>query len=216
MAFFFKYHPTVEYNGQKLGVKLEGDNFVSSIKQIVRNPLARFKIQEAVKQYASVYYPHVIRDGETAQQIAYQYYDNITYDWVIYFMNDMFDPLFDWPLEYEQFISYIEAKYGSEQWARQNIKKYQYLLRESVVDVVNNFFVKEIWVDIDELTYNPTPEEQDNSAVIGKGIDIPANRKRELSYFAWEEQLNEEKREIVLLKDRYLPDFIKSIRAVFQ
>lgn len=207
MAQFFKNFPITQYNGQRLGITLEGEDFTSNILQYVRNPLVRFKIANVVEQYAAIYYPYTIKENESAQYIAHQYYGNITYDWVVYFVNDMYDPLFDWPMKYFTFQRYIEKKYGSVEWAKQNIKYYQARTQKKVVDDLNNFYLEEKWVNIDEQMFidglQPT------------GNIIPAEDRRDLSFYQWEFDLNEERREIRLMRDSYVKNFVRSVATVF-
>lgn len=87
----------------------------------VRNLLTRISFSDLVKKTGAVYYPYIVADGERADSIAAHYYDDPRYSWLIYMSNDMFDPYYDWPLNQNEFNSYISNKYGSREVAMQTI-----------------------------------------------------------------------------------------------
>ena len=77
------------------------------------NITQRAGIANLYKQYATNFYPYTIGDGETAEQIAQDYYGDASYDWIVYFCNNIIDPYHDWPKSYVDFQNYISKKYES-------------------------------------------------------------------------------------------------------
>ena len=69
---------------------------------------------ERLKLNASVFYPYIIEENETADGLATDYYGSPEYDWLIYLANNIIDPHTQWPKTYLQFESYIVKKYGSK------------------------------------------------------------------------------------------------------
>src|SRR5208282_3233474 len=69
------------------------------------------------------YFKYAIKDNERADQIANDYYGSSFYDWLIYLINDIIDPYYDWPLNSANFNAMILERYGSYINA-QNIIKY--------------------------------------------------------------------------------------------
>ena len=96
MAHFFKNHPKVSYD-------LNKDNTPIN----VQNPLVRFIYKEALKDKATWYYTHDMAPGQSLQYIAEKYYGDSRYDWVLMITNDILDPVYDLPLDYNDFIAYI-------------------------------------------------------------------------------------------------------------
>lgn len=198
MAFYFDEFPIIEYNAQKLGVTLQGNDFQSDILQYIRNPIIRYKLADTIKNYTAVYYPYTIREGESAQFIAKRYYGNVTLDWVLYFINEKYDPLFDWPLNYFSFEKVLRQKYGSIPKAKQQIRHYEIQLRPRK-EFGDGTFLEEEWVIVDQKTFlSHTPIEQ----------------RREVTQYDWELRKNEEKREIKIMKKDYIAGFQKAISLV--
>ena len=119
MANFFNHFPSIDYDLNK-----------DSVTRVIQNPLVRFKIKDLLKERAVLYYDHYVEEGQTAQEISYRYYENVKYDWVIYIVNDIFDPSFDWPMDYQSFIAYIKAKYGSVSAAKAIHKQYEWVYQQ--------------------------------------------------------------------------------------
>ena len=70
----------------------------------------------SIKYYLSdfkKFYTYTIKDKERADIIAYSEYGDSTLDWVIYIINDINDPYYDWPMDNQNFISYLETKYNT-------------------------------------------------------------------------------------------------------
>lgn len=85
--------------------------------QLAVNLLLKVKFNEAAKRAAAVYYPYTVTEGERPDIIAANYYDDPRYSWLIYMVNDIVDPLHDWPLTEEELNQTIVKKYGSIQKA---------------------------------------------------------------------------------------------------
>ena len=85
--------------------------------QLAVNLLSKVKFNEAAKRVAAVYYPYTVSEGERPDIIAANYYDDPRYSWLIYMVNDIVDPLHDWPLTEDELNQNIIKKYGSIQKA---------------------------------------------------------------------------------------------------
>lgn len=60
------------------------------------------------KQYCTRY---TIQSGDTPRSIAYFLYSSERYDWIIYCMNAIVNPYYEWPLSEDDFYEMIDAKY---------------------------------------------------------------------------------------------------------
>jgi hypothetical protein len=87
----------------------------------VRNLFTRVAFADIVKKTGAVYYPYVVTDGERPDSIAYNYYEDARYAWLVYMSNDILDPYYDWPLNQEEFKSYITTKYSTRERAMETI-----------------------------------------------------------------------------------------------
>lgn len=104
MFNFFKKFPVLFYNNN-----------------VAVNVLARIKFTEAAKRANAIYYPYTIQEGERADVIAANYYDDPRYSWVIYLANNIIDPVYEWPFTDDELNKFIIKKYGTVTKAVENI-----------------------------------------------------------------------------------------------
>ena len=197
MAFYFRNFPFVFYDVKK------DDNIA-----LVQNPLVRFKLKDILKQRNYIYLDYIVEEGENASVVAEKFYDDETLDWVIYIVNDIIDPKYDWPLHYNEFNNFIIQKYGSVEAASRltsadNIHHYEYIVRERT-RLFDDTVLPEKSIRIDKTRYDE---------LVGEGLFSSLRIVRNYDY---EEELNNQKREIKVLKDDYLPRFVSEVKSVLQ
>jgi hypothetical protein len=105
---YFSKFPLTEYNGKP-----------------ALNILKRVAFNKKVRNFITVFYTHTMPTDEKIVNIAFDYYDDIDYDWLIYHANDIIDPYFQAPLSYEDFDNYIISKYGSIRDAKRKTIHYK-------------------------------------------------------------------------------------------
>lgn len=93
---FFSDFPIVTYNGEQ-----------------VRDISIRLDILENVKSDPYAFLPYTIKDGERAEEVAYLYYGDPRYVWIVYLSNNIIDPYFDWPLDNYQFEQTLAKTYAA-------------------------------------------------------------------------------------------------------
>ncbi len=102
MSYFSKF-PRVLYSINK-----EGTN-----AKIVPDMLARVKFIDSILSNQSLFFKYEVKGEETAEQIANRVYGNPEKHWILFLVNQIIDPQFDWPLGPYDFEKYIKQKYGS-------------------------------------------------------------------------------------------------------
>lgn len=105
---YFEKFPLGEYNG------------IPSL-----NITKRVAFNDQVRNFITAFYTHTMPTNEKIENIAYEYYDDVDYDWLIYHANDIVDPYFQVPLSYEAFDNFIVQKYGSIERARRKTIHYK-------------------------------------------------------------------------------------------
>ena len=95
MSRYFQHFPTVEYNGE-----------------IVTDITRRVKVAERLGRSTYAMLPLTVRDGETAEEVAYYYYGDTAYVWIVYHSNNIFDPYTQWPLSNEDLLSTFKKKHS--------------------------------------------------------------------------------------------------------
>lgn len=104
---YFDNFPIVNYNG----------------KQSV-NILTRVRINEHVRQQTSAFLPYTLEFNQKPSDLAYDYYDDPEFDWLVMLANNIIDPYYGWYLTDFVFNQYIADKYGSYVTAVETIDHY--------------------------------------------------------------------------------------------
>lgn len=156
---------------------------------LIINIMVRGKIRDAILDQTALYYKYTVSDTDRPDVLAAKYYGNANHTWAIFYANEIFDPRFDWPLNNAQFYAYLKSKYGS-------VQKTQNLLDEP-----HHYLLDDLYV-IDKTTY------LDNT--------IEASRKKAVSIYDHEWNLNEAKREIKVLDVVYLRQITNELENLFK
>ena len=188
MAYMFNKWPTVSYDMLRKGNPIE-----------LTNVTLRFKLNELLLNKVAVMYQYNIQDGERADIIAEKYYEDSQLDWVIYLVNNIIDPQFDWPLDDQSFDRYIRKKYGSIEKAMQTNHAYEKILREQEV-FFDGTIIPQKTAIVDKDSYDLT---------------TPANR-RAIDKYTYELEINEAKKVIKLIDRKYLPALLATYDAVIE
>lgn len=159
---YFRYFPKVEYSP---GVTLS-------------NLLLRADMAKDIINRYGVFYPYRIKDHERADTVAFDYYGDSKYYWLVLAANDILDPYHDWPLCDRDFDAYIRSKYGRLETAMSTVHHYEN----------------------PEADYWMTPETRAALAPADRiGFDV------EKTCWQWEWDRNEDRKSIRLLSRRYAP-----------
>ena len=76
------------------------------------------------------------------------------YAYLILLVNNIIDPLFDWPLSTRDFEAYLINKYGSIEAAQAETKYYYQIVRAEVLQTNLSDRVDEVKVIVDQTTYD--------------------------------------------------------------
>ena len=122
MDTFFKNYPLVQYG-----------NTVANTVSV--NLMSKIAFQKNLQQNYEVFHPYTIQEGDRADTIAYLYYGDSGYDWIVYYSNNIVDPYYDWYMDTSTFDRFIADKYGSLTAARTKIKFFRsnYLADDSLI-----------------------------------------------------------------------------------
>jgi Base plate wedge protein 53 len=152
----------------------------------VKNILERVVLHVNPFDDRRVYYDYTIKDGDTPQTIATRYYGSVEYYWTIMLVNNIFDYNWDWPLNEKEFNSYIVDKYGSTSAAATS---YLYYIKSNKDESQ--------FVQVPQNLYDLTSE-------YTEGILT----KYRLSKYDYENNLNEAKRKIKVIRKEYINEFV--------
>lgn len=213
MPRFFNYFPKTLYtsNTRTAGV------------DTVTNIIARFGFESTLKNNSAAFYKYNIQESDTPEIIASKYYDNPERHWIVLLFNDIMDPQFDWPLQYQPFVNYVNTKYSAPKYAdtantsvtglswamnTNNVYAYYKVVTRTNSDDISIIERIEVdantWANVAATTVNYTL--QDNSTITEKVT------KETQTHYQFEEEVNESKRQIKLLK----PEFVEQVEKEFK
>jgi len=183
MSEFFQHYPQINYD-------ISGAKPIKT--KIAINIMMKAKIKSILKNDIVNYFPYTIPDSERPDITAYKIYGDVKYTWLVFLINDIHDPLFDWPLNSREFGNYIKNKYGTLNSAKNTVHHYEQIIRTRTEATGTTEALPEKKIEIDETSYN--------------ALD-PADRNIVYNY-NWEVTRNEAKRDIKLIDKRYVSDIL--------
>ena len=213
MAKYFNYFPKTFYTS---------NNDVNGVEAIT-NIIARFAFDSQLKENTSAFYPYQVQDSDTPEIIADKYYGNVEYHWVVLLFNNIIDPQFDWPLKSDTLIDYIDKKYTANGSANTSAQSgLTWALSENnvqgyfkvVTTTANDGTITQEKITIDANTYaNVTTGSNTYTTQAGESVKVVVTKETQ-SYYTYETNLNEAKREINLVKSDFLPQIEKEFKRV--
>lgn len=109
-------------NFDSINYSLDDNNI--DFKQI-KNPLTRVSIIRDVLENLQIFYQYQMKDSDDPEVIASKLYDDPNRYWVVMFANNLIDPYYDIPLNYDELDSLVTQKYGSIANAQSEIHHYE-------------------------------------------------------------------------------------------
>ena len=213
MATFFNYYPKTFYTSNNDTTGLES----------VTNLITRFKFEERLKQNSAAFYKYNIQDSDTPEIIADKYYGDVEKHWVVLLFNDIVDPQWDWPLDSREIIEYIDKKYTANgaanttvqtgiAWAlsQNNVQAYFKIITTTAFDGTQKIDK----IQVDANTYaNIAATTTSYTTQAGESVTVTVTKQTQ-SYYDYEIELNESKREIKLLKSEFVDAVNKEFKRV--
>lgn len=89
-----------------------------------KNILIRVKFLEEVTKNNYALLNYQLQSGDRPDTVAYDYYGDSAYAWVVYMSNNIIDPIYDWYLDDLEFEAFIVKKYGSVASAQSTVIYY--------------------------------------------------------------------------------------------
>ena len=177
--FYFTPFPTVQYK------------IPNSTKSILVTDLTRrFALSNFLKNSNVAFDTYHVKDGERPDSVAYDYYGDVTMDWLVLLTNEIHDPYFQWVLSYEEMNAYLIDKYGSVEYTQITDHHYEKIIQKAYLqnDYGTQRIVLEKTVVVDKTTY----------------LSLTATERKVKTIYDHELELNEERRKIYLMDLNYL------------
>ena len=183
MSEFFQHYPQISYD-------ISGTKPIKTKKAI--NIMIRSRIKQMVLDDIIAYFPYTIPEAERPDVTSYKQYGNVKYTWLIFLINDIHDPIFDWPLNTREFGNYIKNKYGTLVSAKSTIHHYEETVRERVEATNTSDPISKATIEVDLTTYNA----------------LSVGSRKVVYYYDWEVERNEDKRNIKLIDSKYVANIL--------
>ena len=187
MPYLFRSFPKVNYSLKK------NKNF-----ELLTNITLRFKVRDIIKNRTAIYFDYVVKDSDRPDIIASKYYDDPSLDWIIFLVNDIVDPYYDWPLNDESFDSYMRTLYGSTAEAKSTVFEYRKIINNQSVRFDGKIIPKRTVV-VDLNTYN----------------SLPATDREQISAYDYYFEQNVEKRKIKILDKQFVSSLVREVDLIF-
>jgi hypothetical protein len=184
---YFRQVPNFQYVDRS-----PGDQTISNYIE-VKNLFKKAKLRDDIFSDLSFFTKYSILGDERPDNVAYKFYNDSTLDWIILLSNNVINIQTEWPLSQQGFYNYLIDKYGSEE----------------VFNEVHHY---------ETIQVNNT-----NGAIIVRaGLKVPSdysisyfdinngqtmnyrNITVEVSNYDYEEKIQNDKRNIFVLKPNYL------------
>jgi hypothetical protein len=197
---YFSLVPNIEYDTKPTKFPFSSTEYI-----VAKNFFRRFKFNEDAFNYTVFFNKYAITDSDRLDLIAERYYGSPFYDWVIVIVNNMIDPIKDWPMDATSLRKQVEESYD-------NPDGINYYKTTEIKDSAGKIVLKNN-LKVDEKFYN-TPFKYFDSG--NRTVNqLPGNNVcSPVTNYEHENEKNELNREIYLLKDRYFEDFINEFRKL--
>ena len=183
MSEYFQHYPQINYD-------ITGEKPIKT--KIAINIMLKAKIKSILQNDIISYFPYSIPESERPDITSFKIYGDVKYTWLIFLINDIHDPIFDWPLNSREFGAYVKNKYGTLAAAKNGIHHYEKIVRTRTEATGTSEPIPEATLEVDVTTYN----------------DLDAVDRNIVYCYDWEIIRNDAKRDIKLIDRRYVSDIL--------
>jgi hypothetical protein len=150
--------------------------------------LRRVKLRSGLRSGAFLFDNYDVKDGERPEDIAFKWFGDPEYHWVILMTNNITDRYYQWPLTQPQFEEHLKDKYGA-----------------GSEDAVHHYEITQTSGPTSSRDYSHMVEcnsDEDNPTIV-------SNRD-------YEQRKQDEYRQIRLLGRKYLKTFVNEFESLIQ
>jgi hypothetical protein len=174
---------------------------------VMTNIMVRTEIIPSLLKNPLLFYSYDIKESDRPDIIANKYYGDSNRFWMVLYANEIFDPLWEWPLTSTEFGDYLNDKYaaaanGTSVLAYTQSTVYQYIKTISTTDSGTNTTTTKTII-IDKNTYNNTVQGKTVNSFPDGSTVTQLVTVNVVSIYDYELQQNEAKRNINLINSSY-------------
>jgi len=193
---YFSLTPDIQYDEKPIQFPFSQSDYI-----VAKNFFRRFKIDEDKFSYSVFFNRYAIVEGDRLDSIAEKAYGTALYDWVIAITNNIINPYFDMPLAEWQVRDLTENPDAVHHYETVEVKNSEgiVVLKEGLI--VDQKFTATPYVYLDKSTPSLIYTTRAGNLVT-KTVTNLDQAIRE----------NESRREIYLLKPRYIEEFVRNFK----
>jgi len=210
-------------------------NLKTESPKAVTNIFSRFKVRSQVLNNAYSFYKYQLADGDTPDIVAYKQYGDPSYHWIVCYVNDIMDAQFEFPLtqpalERKMLKQYDLTSIGE---AYSTIHHYELEVEDTlaIVNGATTVTTNNYVITLDQYNYttntlstvaantsttqvyhfhanNADPSSANTATLTQKST------YKQVMVYDHEYRLNEEKREIKLLKPQYIQPLVFELETI--
>ena len=197
---FFRYVPDFDYVSRLS----KAQNISDYIR--VKNLFKRTRISEEIFSDLTFFTKYQIIQDERPDNVAYKIYGDSNLDWIVLLSNNIINVQQEWPLEHTSYYNYLIGKYGSDA-ALQNIHHYE--TRE-----IKNSVGKVVVPEGLEVPSTFTITFFDPG--LGVQETVTTEIVTEITNQVYEDKLNDSKRNINLIKPKFIGLVIEEMERLMK
>jgi len=192
---YFKQLPDLDYPS------LRNDRESAYDYQIVKNIFKRAVLRDDVFDEVTAFTKYSVIGDERPDQVAYDFYGDSGLDWVVLTTNNIIHVRDEWPMGNQDFLTYLNGKYTDQELS--NIHHYETdLLRDSQGKLIQP---KGLNVPGDY-----------SISFLDNGVLRTESKITSFTFLEHETNLNDDKRNINILKPEYLTIFLEDFAEIME
>ena len=192
---YFRQLPELDYPS------LANDRNSAYDYQVVKNIFKRAIVRNDIFDEVTAFTKYSVEGDERPDQVAFNFYNDPNYDWVVLTTNNIIHVRDEWPMGNNDFLTYVNSKYTTQELS--NIHHYETkIIRDSRGRLIQP-----------------------------KGLTVPAGHSitfldngalrtesslTSFTFFEYETNLNDEKRNINVLRPEYLTIFLEDFEEIME
>lgn len=149
------------------------------------------KIDELVKKRAINFVAYSCQDGDKPEHVAYDYYEDASFAWLVLLSNTIIDPYYQWPISQRDFARWMIKKYGSLELSQSTILFYEHKTKNITIS-------KETYDHSASLTY------------------IDAGDYNPVYAYNYYDRINDNNRHIRLVDFAHLDTIVADLENIFE
>ena len=169
--------------------------------QIVKNIFKRAVLRNDIFDEVTAFTKYSVQGDERPDQVANRFYKDSGLDWVVLTTNNIIHVRDEWPMGNQDFLTYLNDKYTAQELS--NVHHYE---TEIIRDSRGRLIQPE----------GLTVPEGHSVSFLDNGVLRTESKVKLFTFLQNEIDLNDAKREINILKERYLALFLEDFGEIMQ